>query len=116
MPPAAHPVDVDGVARAREAAPTGDEAQHLSAVLLALADPLRARIVAVLPAVGELCVGDLALALGAGEDAVSYALRVLRAAGLVESRRQGRMRYYRVPVAGLARWLDGVPIARGERP
>lgn len=41
-------------------------------------------------------VGDIALALGATEDAVSYALRILRTAGLVRRRREGRMGYYRV--------------------
>ena len=43
-----------------------------------------------------MCVGDLALALDATEDAVSYALRLMRTAGLVRRRREGRMAYYRV--------------------
>lgn len=64
--------------------------------LAVLADPLRARIVAGLLVVDELCVGDLALALGATEDAVSYALRQLRTAGLVRRRRQGRVVYYQL--------------------
>ena len=45
---------------------------------------------------GEMCIGDLALALEASEDAASYALRLLRTAGLVVRRTQGRMGYYRL--------------------
>jgi DNA-binding transcriptional ArsR family regulator len=61
-----------------------------------LADPLRSRIVSALLVTDEVCVGDLALALDASEDAVSYALRLLRTAGLVRRRREGRMGYYRL--------------------
>ena len=43
-----------------------------------------------------MCIGDLALALEASEDAASYALRLLRTAGLVVRRTQGRMGYYRL--------------------
>ena len=46
--------------------------------------------------VEELCVGDLALALETNEDAVGYALRLLRTAGLVTKRKQGRVVYYRL--------------------
>lgn len=61
-----------------------------------LADPLRARILSALLVTDELCVGDMAIALDATEDAVSYALRLLRTAGLVHRRREGRMGYYRL--------------------
>ena len=49
-----------------------------------------------LAAGGELCVGDLALALDATEDQVSYALKMLRLAGLVSFRKDGRMVCYRL--------------------
>lgn len=75
-----------------------------------LTDPLRARILSALLVVDELCVGDLALALEASEDAVTYALRILRTAGLVRRRREGRMGFYRLldgPVrAAVAGTLD----------
>jgi DNA-binding transcriptional ArsR family regulator len=45
---------------------------------------------------GELCVGDLALALEVTEDQVSYALKMLRLAGLVGFRKDGRMSFYRL--------------------
>ena len=54
----------------------------------------RSRILFALVAVKRLCVGDLALALGVSEDAVSYGLKLLRTAGLVTFRKQGRIVYY----------------------
>lgn len=65
-------------------------------VLSLLTDVNRARVLYALDVVEELCVGDLALALDINEDAVGYALRVLRTAGLVANRREGRIVYYRL--------------------
>lgn len=91
-----HPVDPERVAAARLAQIPHAEAEALGALLTVVADPLRARILSVLSDGEELCVGDIALALDASEDAVSYALRILRTAGLVRRRREGRMGYYRL--------------------
>ncbi|WP_432497397.1 ArsR/SmtB family transcription factor [Kineococcus auxinigenes] len=65
-------------------------------MLSLISDPTRARVLYALDLVEELCVGDMALALGLGEDAVGYALRVLRTAGLITRRKQGRVVYYRL--------------------
>jgi DNA-binding transcriptional ArsR family regulator len=92
----AHPVDPTRVAAAVEAGLTADQAASLAGTLSLLSEPTRLRILYALDQVGELCVGDLALALGVGEDAVSYALRLLRTAGLVSSRKQGRAVFYRL--------------------
>lgn len=91
-----HPVNPERVARVRDADPGAPESQSVASLLTLLADPLRARILSALLVVDELCVGDLALALDATEDAVTYALRILRTAGLVKRRREGRMAYYRL--------------------
>lgn len=91
-----HPVNPGRVARVRDADPGAPESQSVASLLTLLADPLRARILSALLVVDELCVGDLALALDATEDAVTYALRILRTAGLVKRRREGRMAYYRL--------------------
>lgn len=91
-----HPVDADRVAQARAGLLSADEAVRLSSLLSLLADPVRSRILYALELVGELCVGDLALALDVTEDAVTYALRILRTAGLVQNRRDGRMMFYRL--------------------
>ena len=45
---------------------------------------------------GEKCVCDLQDALGAAQSRLSFHLRVLREAGLVADRREGRWSYYRI--------------------
>jgi ArsR family transcriptional regulator, lead/cadmium/zinc/bismuth-responsive transcriptional repressor len=91
-----HPIDARAVAQARDAAPTADETARLAGLLSVMADPLRLRIVFALDETVELCVGDLALALDVSEDAAGYALRLLRAAGLVTTRKHGRVVYNRL--------------------
>lgn len=103
-----HPIDPDRVARARRSALSDDLAQQAVATLRLLADPVRARIVTALDAAGELCVGDLALALEVSDSSVSHALRLLRTAGVVRTRRDGRVIYYRVADPALMRVLDVV--------
>ena len=73
---------------------SADEAGRLAGLLGLIADPVRSRLLFALSAVERLCVGDLALALGVTDDAVSYALRMLRTAGLVTFRKEGRVVYY----------------------
>ena len=91
-----HPVDAERVAAARQDGLAADDAQRLSALLSLLADPVRLRILYVLELVDELCVGDIALALEASEDSVGYGLRLLRTAGLVQTRKEGRVVFYRL--------------------
>ena len=88
--------DPEGVARAREGLLPTEDAVRLASVLGLLADPVRSRILYALDQVEELCVGDLALALGTTEDAVSYGLRILRTARLVHARKDGRVMFYRL--------------------
>jgi DNA-binding transcriptional ArsR family regulator len=91
-----HPVDAERVAAARAGVLSVDDAGRLAGLLGMLADPIRSRILFALSAAGELCVGDLALALDVTEDQVSYALKMLRLAGLVGFRKDGRMSFYRL--------------------
>jgi ArsR family transcriptional regulator len=59
----------------------------------ALADENRLRIVDVLQG-GERCVCELQSSLDLGQSLLSHHLRVLREAGLVRSRRDGRWVHY----------------------
>jgi len=59
----------------------------------ALSDETRVRIVDLL-ATGEKCVCELQTALGAAQSRLSFHLKVLKDAGLVSDRRQGRWNYY----------------------
>ena len=73
-----------------------DEADRLAEMLHLLADPTRARVLFALGAGQELCVSDLAVVLGVSEDNAGYALKLLRAAGLVRGRKTGRSIFYRL--------------------
>lgn len=89
-------VDPGLVSSIRERGLTTDEATTIAGTLSLLSEPTRLRVLDALDRVDEMCVGDLSRALGTGEDAVSYALRLLRTAGLVLPRKQGRVVYYRL--------------------
>src|SRR3954469_14977135 len=94
--PHEHPVDPGRGAHARSRGLSAEDAGRLTSLLSLLADPVRARILYALDEVEELCVGDLALALEATEDSVGYALRLLRTAGMVSTRKAGRVVFSRL--------------------
>ena len=99
MPPVdhAHPIHPAALERARDGVLGRDDAERLARLLAVLADQVRARLLFALVSVDELCVGDLAIALGdVSEDQTSYALKTLRNAGLVQNRRDGRVINYRL--------------------
>lgn len=73
-----------------------DEAERLAGLLRLLGDRNRVRILFALAEAGELCVCDLAAAVEVAEPAVSQALRLLRTAGVVRARRDGRTVWYRL--------------------
>jgi DNA-binding transcriptional ArsR family regulator len=89
-----HPVDLDAVQAARANLISLDDAGRLAGLLGLIADPVRSRLLFALSSAERLCVGDLALALEVSDDAVSYGLRMLRTAGLVTFRKEGRVVYY----------------------
>jgi ArsR family transcriptional regulator len=69
--------------------------------LQAVAEPTRARIVALLGH-GEHCVCDVGELLGLSPALVSHHLRTLRAGGLLRERRSGRWVYYSLDLDRLA--------------
>jgi DNA-binding transcriptional ArsR family regulator len=77
----------------------------------ALADPTRLTLAAALAQADELCVCDLAWIVERSQNLVSHHLRALRAAGLVESRREGKMVMYALTEVGRV-LLDSVLDAR----
>ncbi len=85
----------EAVARARAAVPNDVCVQEASALLKAVADPTRLRLLSALSA-EELCVHDLASVAGISPSAASHQLRLLRAHRLVAQRKVGRTVYYRL--------------------
>jgi DNA-binding transcriptional ArsR family regulator len=76
--------------------------------LAALADPVRRELVALL-ALGEVAAGELADRFPVSRPAISRHLRVLREAGLVRSRTDGRRRLYVLdprPLREIDEWLE----------
>lgn len=59
-----------------------------------LADPSRLTLLVCIHYAREICVSDLAAAAGMNDTAVSQALRLLRAHGLVTAKREGRIVRY----------------------
>lgn len=86
-------VHMSSVRAARAQFPNGERIHRLGELFSVLADVTRLRIVSAL-STQELCVCDLAAAVGTSESAVSHHLRLLRRQRLVQSRRDGRLVYY----------------------
>ncbi len=82
-------------------------AEQARALLKALADPLRLQVIEALGQ-GERCVCELTGELGLAQSKLSFHLKVLREAGLIEGRQQGRWMYYQLrpdAIRALQQWL-----------
>jgi ArsR family transcriptional regulator, lead/cadmium/zinc/bismuth-responsive transcriptional repressor len=70
--------------------------RDLQGLFKVLANETRLRMLHELDAAGELCVGDLAEAIGMAPQAVSNQLQRLVDRRIVEARRDGNYVYYRI--------------------
>ncbi len=86
----------------RRSAPAVAELEAAAQRAKALADPTRLAIALALQRGGELCVCDLAWVAERSDKLVSHHVRVLRSAGLVRSRRDGKMVMYALTETGAA--------------
>lgn len=84
----------------RASLPILSRAESAASVAKALSDPTRLMIAVVLSNGDELCVCDLAWVVGSANNLVSHHLRQLRNAGLVTSRRDGKLVMYRLTPLG----------------
>jgi ArsR family transcriptional regulator, arsenate/arsenite/antimonite-responsive transcriptional repressor len=75
--------------------------------LQALAEPTRLQIVERL-AGGECCVCDLQGALDAAQSRLSFHLKKLKEAGILEDRREGRWAYYSLVPGALDEVMEGL--------
>jgi ArsR family transcriptional regulator len=85
--------------------PDSDSLRQLSDVFQILSDPTRLRILYCVSRV-EVCVCDISAVLGMTDSAVSHQLRLLRAMNLVKSRKDGRIVYYSLADAHVAKLME----------
>src|SRR5690554_7283968 len=77
---------------------TAVQADDLSRVLKALADPARLRLISIVAASEgqEACVCDLIEPIGLGQSTVSHHLKILMDAGFLTRSKRGTWAYYRL--------------------
>ncbi len=100
-------VDPEKVARAARTMLSVETVTQAAETLRALGDPTRLRIVRALMT-EELCVCDLATLVGHTQPTVSHSLRALRQLRLVRFRKEGKIAYYSLVDAHVARLLDEI--------
>ena len=92
--------------------------RRIASLARALADPTRVAILRSL-AGGERCVCDLTDELAAAQSRLSFHLKILKDAGLISARPEGRMTYYalrRGSASDLGEFLEGLRRAtKGRR-
>jgi ArsR family transcriptional regulator, arsenate/arsenite/antimonite-responsive transcriptional repressor len=78
------------------------DAGSLAAVLSALADPVRLRLLSIVAAQGEVCSCHLQEPLGKSQPTISHHTRVLVEAGLIQGEKRGKWIWWRVVPERLA--------------
>ena len=104
-------LDLPKAERVREELPTVAELEALATGAKALGDPTRLAVALALDAGESACVCDLAWIVARDERLGSHHLRLLKAAGLTRSERDGKMVVYELTARGralLAAVSDGV--------
>jgi len=100
----------------RAVLPSAEDVERVAAVFRLMGDPGRVRILATLLEAGEVCVQDLASVAGLSESSVSQALRLMRAHRVVETRRAGRVVFYRLGDSHVRMLLDLAITHAGHSP
>ena len=113
-------VHLEGVRSARATLPTSQTLARVTDLLGLLANPTRLKVLLALrpsrdACERELCVCDLAVVAGASKSMTSHQLRLLRTAGLVLPRRDGKLTFYRLADGPILALLDeALGLALGE--
>jgi DNA-binding transcriptional ArsR family regulator len=97
-----HTIDEHAVCDAIQAIADPDAVHAWAQRHSLLADPRRLSLLLAIRAVPDISVTDLAIAAGMNDTAVSQALRLLRVAGAVAARKDGRVVRYRIADSAIA--------------
>jgi ArsR family transcriptional regulator, lead/cadmium/zinc/bismuth-responsive transcriptional repressor len=95
-------IDAQHGLRLRDARPPADVAERLVDGYRSLGDPTRLALAMTLTGGDELCVCDLAWIAQRSQNLVSHHMKVLKAGGIVRSRKQGKMTMYSLTERGAA--------------
>ena len=85
-----------------EAPLAAPDAERLAAVLAALADPVRLRLLSIVAAQSEVCSCDLEGPLAKSQPTISHHTKVLAEAGLLIGEKRGRWVWWRIEPTRLA--------------
>lgn len=83
----------EAVAKGMEGMIKNDMAIAVADIFKVFGDATRVKILHLLT-ISELCVCDISVALDMTQSAISHQLRVLKQAGLVKNRKDGKVVYY----------------------
>jgi ArsR family transcriptional regulator len=95
---------------------TVERAHDWARIFKLLSDETRLRVLMYLREHGELNVRTLCELLSQSQPAVSHHLALLRLAGLLTCRRDGKHHFYRLQVDRLTDWLDGLTAGQVAAP
>lgn len=95
----------DRVAKANQMLPGGKRVAELATIYKLFGDQGRLKIMLALN-LCEMCVCDLAAVLNSTPSAISHQLRLLRTAGLVEARKEGKIVYYSIAAEFVPAFLN----------
>lgn len=93
-----------------------EQVEQRAARFALLADPGRLALLLAVAAAPGISVTDLAIATGMNDTAVSQALRLLRVAGAVAARKDGRIMRYRITDDAVLALLAPTPPPRNATP
>ena len=93
-------LDIPHAEAIRAALPPTPRIEQAAAAARGLSDPTRMMIATALCSGDELCVCDVAWVVGLAQNLVSHHLRLLKIAGMVSSRRSGKLVMYRLTERG----------------
>lgn len=79
----------------KEYLPSNTDLSDMCAFFSVFSDVTRLKMLSAL-AIGELCVSDIASLLDLNQTTVSHQLKLLRDAGMVGTRREGKIIFYRL--------------------
>jgi len=93
------------------------EAEQLAALLKAVADPARLRLLSLVArsATGEACICDLTAPVGLSQPTVSHHMKILVETGLLTREQRGKWAYYRL-VSGATEDLAAALLEPVRRP